>query len=97
MISKYRPFWPILGVTSDRKIARQLRLLWGVEPVYIAELNDLDNTKDIVKKTVSQAFKMELIAENETAILVTNLFDVKSDSYILSILPANTFLNDIQW
>ena len=33
-LSKSRPFAPIVAVTGHRNVARQMRLYWGVEPVY---------------------------------------------------------------
>ena len=34
-VSKFRPSTPILAVTSDVKVARQLQLVWGVNPLVI--------------------------------------------------------------
>jgi len=35
-VSKFRPSTPILAITSDVKVARQLQLVWGVNPLVIA-------------------------------------------------------------
>ncbi|MCX5947846.1 MAG: pyruvate kinase [Cyanobacteria bacterium] len=36
-VSKFRPSTPILAITSDVCVARQLQLVWGVTPLLIAE------------------------------------------------------------
>ena len=36
-VSKFRPSTPILAVTSDVNVARQLQLVWGVNPLVIEE------------------------------------------------------------
>jgi pyruvate kinase len=36
-VSKFRPSTPILAITSDGQVARQLQLVWGVNPLLVAE------------------------------------------------------------
>jgi len=36
-VSKFRPSTPILAITSDVSVARQLQLVWGVTPLLIAD------------------------------------------------------------
>jgi len=36
-VSKFRPSTPILAITSEEKVARQLQLVWGVNPLLIAD------------------------------------------------------------
>ena len=36
-VSKFRPSTPILAITSDGSVARQLQLVWGVNPLLIPE------------------------------------------------------------
>lgn len=43
-VSKFRPSTPILAVTSDGSVARQLQLVWGVSPLVVAEQADDDST-----------------------------------------------------
>jgi pyruvate kinase len=42
MISKHRPSCPILGITSSQTIWRELALWWGVSPVKLHELTDMN-------------------------------------------------------
>ena len=41
-VSRYKPQVPILAVTSDQKVMRQLTLSWAVVPIKIGEPRDLD-------------------------------------------------------
>jgi pyruvate kinase len=36
-VSKFRPSTPILAITSEVNVARQLQLVWGVNPLLVAE------------------------------------------------------------
>jgi pyruvate kinase len=36
--AKYRPEFPIFAITNNKKTARQLKLVWGVEPLYLPDL-----------------------------------------------------------
>jgi pyruvate kinase len=38
-VSKFRPSTPILAITNDDKVARQLQLVWGVHPLLVDEMN----------------------------------------------------------
>ena len=37
--AKYRPVFPILAITNKKTTARQLNLVWGVQPYLIKDLN----------------------------------------------------------
>jgi pyruvate kinase len=43
-VSKFRPSTPILAITSEEKVARQLQLVWGVNPLLIAEQDSTNAT-----------------------------------------------------
>ena len=43
-VSKFRPATPILAITSDVKVARQLQLVWGVNPLVIANQSSTSRT-----------------------------------------------------
>lgn len=42
LIAKFRPTVPIIACTSDRKVIRRMKLLWGVTPQYIRPLSGTD-------------------------------------------------------
>jgi pyruvate kinase len=43
-VSKFRPSTPILAITNDVKVARQLQLVWGVHPLLVDEMNSSSST-----------------------------------------------------
>jgi pyruvate kinase len=43
-VSKFRPSTPILAITSEVKVARQLQLCWGVNPLLVAEQSSSTST-----------------------------------------------------
>lgn len=52
MISKYRPEIPIIGCTPSEQTYRRMCLSWGVTPVMVKEMNDMDDLFDHVVDTV---------------------------------------------
>ncbi|WP_353091708.1 pyruvate kinase, partial [Synechococcus lacustris] len=46
-VSKFRPSTPILAVTSEVKVARQLQLVWGVNPLVISTQSSTSRTFSI--------------------------------------------------
>jgi pyruvate kinase len=56
-VSHYKPQLPILAVTSDRKVMRQLTLSWAVVPIKIGEPRDLDALiEESVDASLSKGF-----------------------------------------
>lgn len=53
-ISKYRPDIPIIGCTPSKVTYRQLAMSWGVVPVLIDEVDDLDMLFDNTVKTAQE-------------------------------------------
>jgi pyruvate kinase len=43
-VSKFRPSTPILAVTSEPQVARQLQLIWGVNPLLVPEQTSTTST-----------------------------------------------------
>ena len=43
-VSKFRPSTPILAITSEQRVARQLQLCWGVNPLLVKEQSSSTST-----------------------------------------------------
>jgi len=76
MISKYRPALPIIAITDSKTIARQLNLVWGVNPVYMENLNLSKRDDDkfyspehIISEGLQYLFKIGYIEKNEHVII----------------------------
>lgn len=46
MISKYRPYSPIIGACLTEKVYRQLGLSWGVAPLLLEQKNKAEELFD---------------------------------------------------
>ena len=54
MISKYRPKVPTIAATPDKRVFRQLQLLWGVDTI-LFDIDARDSTETMIKKALSRA------------------------------------------
>jgi pyruvate kinase len=53
-VSKFRPSTPILAITADVRVARQLQLVWGVNPLLIQEEASSNHTFSAAMATAQQ-------------------------------------------
>jgi len=47
MVSKFRPSAPILALTPNPEVARQLTLVWGVQPIVVPRTEKIDDMIDV--------------------------------------------------
>lgn len=88
MISKYRPPLPIFGITSVINTARDLKLVWGVEPVLLPRLRKADKTISRIKIAVEECLKRKYIEKSEKLIIAGNFFNFPSQTNMVSIFTA---------
>ncbi|MHA1340934.1 MAG: pyruvate kinase [Promethearchaeota archaeon] len=70
MVSKYRPPMSIIGITDNAIVARQLRLIWGVEPVFYDKLNLISNNpEEIIRNALSYLYEKKFIQKSEHVIV----------------------------
>lgn len=65
-ISRQRPPIPIVGITPDRKVARELCFCWGVQPVVS---QNIKTYPEMVKKAPEIAQEMELAQTGDLIVL----------------------------
>ena len=71
MIAKYRPPLPIIAITPSIRTARELGLVWGVQPVHIENIDFFNmDAEEIIEKTVKHAVDINLLDENEHVIIL---------------------------
>ncbi len=71
MIAKYRPPLPIVAITPSIRTARELGLVWGVQPVYIEKINFFNmDAEEIIEQSVKHAVDINLLDENEHVIIL---------------------------
>jgi len=70
MISKYRPQAPILAVTCDKAVQRQLSLIWGVHALWSDSINTTD---EMIQNSVIAAKNENLIAKQDVVIITAGV------------------------
>jgi pyruvate kinase len=70
MISKHRPTCPVLGVTPSRSTWRELSLWWGIYPVKLHELTDINVA---AKEALAACIRCGHIREGELAVITAGL------------------------
>lgn len=70
MVSKYRPRSPIIAVTSSKKVAAQLKLTWGVEPVLFPPV---ESTDEMFSAATEAALKEGLINEGDLVVITAGV------------------------
>ncbi|GHV33810.1 pyruvate kinase [Synergistales bacterium] len=90
MISKHRPACPILGVTPSISTWRELALWWGVHPVKVHEISDINVA---AREAISNCVREGFIAAGELAVITagvplglpgtTNLVEVLTTGEVL--------------
>lgn len=90
MISKYRPYSPIIGACLTQKVYRQLGLSWGVAPLLLEEKSEAEELFDYAVDTAENA---GMISKGDVVVLTagvplgvsgtTNLIKVQVAGHIL--------------
>ena len=71
MIAKYRPPLPIIAITPFKRTARELHLVWGVQPIQIENIDFFNlDAEAIIEQSVRHAAEVKLLDENEHVIIL---------------------------
>lgn len=70
MVSKYRPLAPIIAATPKIRVARELSLSFGVEPVLI---EPTESTDEIIKASVNKALKSGYIKAGDLIVITAGI------------------------
>ena len=70
MISKHRPECPILGLTPSQQTWRELALWWGVTPVRLSEMSDINVA---AREAVNICVREKLIPEGELVVITAGV------------------------
>jgi pyruvate kinase len=66
LMSRHRPPSPIIAVTPNPRVQRQLMLYWGVVPLSSPRA---DNTDDVIERAVDVACGRGLVGEGERVVV----------------------------
>ncbi len=71
MIAKYRPPLPIIAITPFKKTARELQLVWAVQPIHIESIDFFNlDAEEIIEQSVKHAVEKKFLDENEHVIIL---------------------------
>lgn len=70
MISKYRPKSPIIGMTTNETVCRQLALSWGIYP---ALLDEKSNTDELIEHALERAKACGFVKENDLTVVTAGV------------------------
>jgi pyruvate kinase len=91
IISKFRPKSPILACTGDVNTARQLRLVWGVDPIVIPVVT---STEELIFRSVITCVNLGYLEEVDQVIIIAGtLLGVPAKTNLLQILHVSDVLS----
>ncbi len=71
MIAKYRPPLPIIAITQFKKTARELNLMWAVQPFHIGNIDFYQmDAESIIEESVKLTVDLKALDENEHVIIL---------------------------
>jgi pyruvate kinase len=71
MIAKYRPPLPIIAITPNKRTAREMSLLWAVQPIHIENIDFFHlDAEAIIQQSVKYAVDLGVIDENEHVVIL---------------------------
>ena len=70
MISRYRPFCPVIACTSKEKTYRQLSLSWGIIPLLIDEKEELN---ELFEEAIGAVVKASFVSEGDVIVLTAGV------------------------
>lgn len=70
MVSKYRPNAPIIAVTYDPVVMRQLSLVWGVYPVITKAVSSTD---EMIEEAVKTALASGFVKEGDVVVITAGV------------------------
>jgi pyruvate kinase len=96
MISKYRPYFPIFGITDKTRFAREMRINWGVEPVVIKELEEAKTNIHRIQMAAEECYQRNFIGKNDKIIVTgNNLFNFQQETNMLCIYDLKDLVENL--
>jgi pyruvate kinase len=95
LVSKYRPPVTILSLTHDQRISRELRLVWGVEPLIIPEIENTEHMFKKIQKFTQTALADGLLNQNDKLIVAGNLDYSPVKTNMVAIFTVQDILNSM--
>ncbi len=75
VISKYKPEMPVIGLSPNDSVLRQMQIYWGVVPMKSAQENSTD---DIIRHAITQVKENGYVNEGDTVVVTAGVPTTKS-------------------
>ncbi|MDD6571503.1 MAG: pyruvate kinase [Thermoflexaceae bacterium] len=75
VISKYKPEMPVIGLSPNDSVLRQMQIYWGVRPMKSIQENSTD---DIIRHALDSVKKAGIITEGDTVVVTAGIPTSKS-------------------
>lgn len=90
MISKHRPECPILGLTPSQQTWREMALWWGVQPVRLSEMSDINVA---ASEAVTTCVREKLLPEGELVVITAGVpVGRPGSTNVVEVLTTGTIL-----
>jgi len=89
-ISKFRPPAHIYTVTSDPRVMRQLRLVWGVHPIKYDQ--EIDNVDDLVREAVRLVYGKGYLDKEKDVVFTSGSRHIPGRTNILGVFHIQDLL-----
>lgn len=70
MVSKFKPFCPIVAITHNEVIYRQMSLTWGVVPVLV---KDITKQTEVFALAVKKTEELNIVKDGDTVVIVAGM------------------------
>ena len=88
-VSKFRPSKPILAVTPHVDVARRLQLVWGVQPMLLL---DLANVNDNFQAAINMARTSNLLHEGDLVVITSGTQGVAGSTDLVKVEVVTAIL-----
>jgi pyruvate kinase len=88
-VSKFRPSKPILAVTPHVDVARRLQLVWGVQPMLLL---DLPNVNDNFQAAIEMAQRTKLLHEGDLVVITSGTQGVAGSTDLVKVEVVTAIL-----
>ncbi|MFW9844157.1 MAG: pyruvate kinase [Candidatus Thorarchaeota archaeon] len=90
-ISKFRPPVPVFAVTTNNKIARSLRLLWGVHP--ITQEQHVDNVDELVQASTQVVYDRGFISKDKDIVFTSGVQMIPGRTNVVGVFHVDDIVN----
>ncbi|KAL6050493.1 Pyruvate kinase [Balamuthia mandrillaris] len=95
MITKYRPFLPMLTFTQDLRTARELNLAWGIRSFYCPELSVIPSFERRAMAAIKEAAGLGMLVPEDHTIVVSQSTLIPGSGAFTGVYSVRKVLNAV--